>query len=410
MPSSGVVYQPVRQYDLPYYSEAGQEEGGNSSIDGRPSSDSSGRLPDQAPAGAEKAPGSRSAGASRADSNVEEQLKTGRRPSGKTFDVERDDCACSAGAGEGAVEEGAEVPAMRRMRYFLLVLAVVPLVSLTALVFSDSLAFTLAGLWTTTTTTTPTDIESLSHSSGNNVTDPIEAAKVPQELLDQGWRSFDARTSDGFQARRRPLRPLRSQVTTSQECADLFISQGKLCSELQNGQTALKNAEIDFVWTWVAENPHWLAWRQRLSKAIQQKLTKMKRRWAAERRYTPPNWRPAAGGGRGGRKGSFANTKATEKHFRSHHEFRFSQRSVLQALPSARRLHLLASDMPVCAATEETCKVDDQNRIGETPIWLNASTTGSQAPYDVQYHWDLFKADTPDPSGWRAKVLPTFNR
>ena len=293
-----------------------------------------------------------------------------------------------------------EEPRIQRKRYLIIILALIPLVSLIMVGLFSSGALSRDSI--------PTgELRRL-----GSLEKAVDTATLSQsELASEGWRSFDTTSANSFQPKRRPLRPLRVQQITSQACADQWISKAELCEELQTEKASMEDSVIDVVWTWVAEDAHWLAWRN-----IYVARTTRIKRWGGQ--LLKRVWisagsgkRPLGGGGTtpfGGRTSTTAGNR--EKHFRSHHEFRYSQRSVMTFLPSTRKLHLLATDLPVCKPADTACQAADHRRIGETPFWLDVSKVDQSNRYSLQYHWDLFKADVDDAKNWREEVLPAYNR
>ena len=295
---------------------------------------------------------------------------------------------------------------IRRKRYLLILMTLVPLISLTAVGLMSSGSQTISPTFTG-------DYDSF-------ILPQDDAALLQEEMLaklaEQGWRAFDATLSSPIQARRRIRRPLQAQRSTSQACVDQWIAKGELCEEYRNQTTALTDSEFDVLWTWVAENPFWLAWRNDFwakPNRVKRWLGQLsKRLWMSggSGRKSPP-----AGTNAYGVKNAYGasrpvSTGNKEKHFRSHHEFRYSQRSVLAALPDFRKLHLLTTDLPLCEPSAKNCQESDVQRVGETPIWLNPNKVANGQRYGLQYHWNLFKSDNQDADSWRKQNLPVYNR
>lgn len=207
-------------------------------------------------------------------------------------------------------------------------------------------------------------------------------------LQDEGWIPLDSTRSSPFVPSRRPLVPLASQKQTTYACAEQWIAKGELCSAITSKKGSLHDSEIDVAWTWVTANDHWTGWRERLSKGMH------RLRWKRNKR-----------------KVGDAAKNAKERHFRSHHQMKYSQRSIMKNLPWVKKLHLLASDLPACDPKDVLCSNTHEDRIGQIPDWLDAKiATRSGSGFDLQFHWDLFKADDEDAGKWRARSLPTFDR
>lgn len=205
-------------------------------------------------------------------------------------------------------------------------------------------------------------------------------------LQAEGWIPLDSSRSSPFVPSRRPLVPLAAQKQTTYACAEQWISKGELCSAITSKKGSLRDSEIDVAWTWVTANDHWTGWRERLSQGMH------RLRWTK-------------------RTSGDAAKNAKERHFRSHHQLKYSQRSIIKNLPWVKKLHLLASDLPACDPKDVLCSNTHEDRIGEIPNWLNADiATTSGSGFDLQFHWDLFKADDEDAGAWRARSLPTFDR
>lgn len=210
-------------------------------------------------------------------------------------------------------------------------------------------------------------------------------------LRTEGWIPIDSTRSSAFVSNPRPLVPLASQKQTSYACAEQWIARGELCDSITASKGTLKDSEIDVVWTWVTANEHWLGWRERLSQAAQ----RLRARYLEIQRDRV----------------SEAKKNAKEKHFRSHHQLKYSQRSILHNLPWVKKLHLLANDLPACDPADVLCSNTHGDRIGQIPDWLDANVIRqSGSRFDLQSHWDLFKADDEDAGAWRARSLPTFDR
>lgn len=189
-------------------------------------------------------------------------------------------------------------------------------------------------------------------------------------LEDQGWELFDAAEAEPYELRNGSVRSLESQEAISQDCADLWISQGLLCESVTRRRLA--ESTVEAVWTWVAENDYWTAWKHRMQHP--------------QKAYT------ATGG---------------SKMYRSHHQLKYSMRSVLAAMPHIAKLRLLTADLPACTATDETCPFSANSRVGQVPIWLDrAASRGSVA---IQHHWQLFRTAAPGAMIWRNTTLPVFN-
>lgn len=204
-------------------------------------------------------------------------------------------------------------------------------------------------------------------------------------LLSEGWLPIDSTRSSPYAPSRRTLVPLASQKQTTYACAEQWIAKGELCSAITSKKGSLRDSEIDVAWTWVTANNHWTGWRERLSNGMH------RLRWK--------------------RKVGDAAKNAKEKHFRSHHQMKYSQRSIMKNLPWVKRLHLLASDLPACDPKDVLCSNTHEDRIGQVPSWLDPKlATKAGSGFDLQFHWDLFKADDEDAGAWRARSLPTFDR
>lgn len=211
-------------------------------------------------------------------------------------------------------------------------------------------------------------------------------------LEEEGWHPLNASRSSPFLPKRRLRRPVPAQQVFDRECSEQWIAHGILCPRIRQG--GMEDTEIDVVWTWVAATPHWAAWRDAVAR---------RNREVAK----------TGGPGRSGVNLATANRRPAglkAKHFRSHHEFQFSQRSVVAALPSVRRLHLLASDLPMCSSEDKDCQSGAAERVGERPDWLDMAKVSAAEGFVIQHHYDLFKADDGDADAWRGHVLPTFNR
>lgn len=188
----------------------------------------------------------------------------------------------------------------------------------------------------------------------------------------------------------RPLRKLSSQTDMSQACADLWISKGEVCQEIQVG-TGLGDVSIDAVWTDVEQSKHWREWK------------------AA---YTASEITGAR------------DVEAEGNHFRSHDEMRYSLRSAWRNLPFARRFFLLSTVLPVDSPPADvTALANDLSAVSclaaQIPDWLDTSkvklTPGpdNDSRLEVLSHWDLWQtyaSNATELEDWKNKGLPTFNR
>lgn len=227
-------------------------------------------------------------------------------------------------------------------------------------------------------------LEGQMDTSGSNSTVDEALARLREE----GWVPIDSQKSSPFVPSHRPVTPLSSQLQTTYVCAEAWIAHGVLCPAIRQAKSSLTNSEMDVVWTWVNANEHWSGWRERLSRGA------FRLRWK--------RWRH-------GKFGEAAKN-AKDKHFRSHHQLRFSQRSVMANIPWVRKLHLLANDLPACDPTDVRCSNTYENRIGQVPDWLDVKKVKKDERFNVQFHWDLYKADDEDAGAWRMRTLPTFDR
>lgn len=213
----------------------------------------------------------------------------------------------------------------------------------------------------------------------------ITVDEALQRLKKEGWIPIDSSRSSPFVPARRTLVPLASQKQTTYACAEQWIAKGELCSAIKKG--SMKDSEIDVAWTWVTANEHWTGWRERLSQGME------RLRWLQKRKQGD------------------AAKNAKDRHFRSHHQLKYSQRSIIKNLPFTKRLHLLANDLPACDPHDRLCSNTHEDRIGQIPEWLEPRIAmKSGTGFDLQFHWDLFKADDEDAGAWRARKLPTFDR
>lgn len=206
-------------------------------------------------------------------------------------------------------------------------------------------------------------------------------------LREEGWIPFDSARSPPFVPSRRPLIPLASQKQMTYDCAEQWIAGGELCSAITSFKGILQDSEMDVTWSWVTVSDRWTGWRERLSRGMH-RLRRRNKRSAGD-----------------------AVQNAKDRRFRSHHQLQYSQRSLMKNLPWVKKLHLLASDLPACDPKDVLCSNIHQDRIGRVPRWLDADiATRYGSRFDLQFHWDLFKADDEDAGTWRARSLPTFNR
>lgn len=257
---------------------------------------------------------------------------------------------------------------------------------------------------------------------------------VVEQSLKPGWRYFNASSdrSSPYAPSPRKLRHLASQRAFSPACAEEWIANGNICSDLliSNGKqnaARLPESQVDIVWTWVTSDEHWTSWKE---EALRHDIRARQRRsaisagpagdrlprnidWAAVR--SGPDiksvWVSRVGGPKLHSGLLPADAGARPRRFRDHNELRFSQRSAARNLPFVRKYHLLSSDTPVCTPIRDTtCSVHSEPRIGEVPEWLDLVRVEGDASYNVQHHWDLFKtSDNRDAEGWRTNCLPSFN-
>lgn len=209
-----------------------------------------------------------------------------------------------------------------------------------------------------------------------------------------------------------PSRPTRAQRLFSPDCADAWISRGRVCpamaEQLRSGTERGDTGAVDVLWTWVnGSDPV---------------LEPIREAAAAE-----------TGGGRWNKRSNVRRTysisasRAVRKplgdatrHFREHNELMYSMRSVLSTLPSSvvRAFHLFTSSLP----SEEGYR----NRIGHVPTWLDwdgirrGEHVGPKV--EVHHHFDTFKvgrgrlqelgmaASDKASTKWRESALPSFNR
>jgi hypothetical protein len=258
-------------------------------------------------------------------------------------------------------------------------------------------------------TPTPSKVSDLSQEilSDNSTNTTIDEALL--ELRNEGWIPIDSSISSPFVPSRRPLVPLASQLQTSYACAEQWIAKGELCNAITNKQPSLRDSEIDVAWTWVTANEHWSSWRDRLSRGSERLMRRLRR---TEKRQPQVEIIRGPGGAGMGHSSSSVIKNSKDKHYRSHHQLRYSQRSILQNLPFVKTLHLLLNDLPACDPRDVLCSNTHENRIGQVPEWLDVKKVQDQKTkgFNLQFHWDLFKADDEDAGAWRARTLPTFDR
>lgn len=197
------------------------------------------------------------------------------------------------------------------------------------------------------------------------------------------------------QERHLSLRPLEFQQRTSQACADLWISQGILCEDLQvvdNQESIIGDSEVDVAWSFVEPTPYWLQWK------------------AAYANETDGQEDKGTGA----------------KHFRSFDEIRYSIRSVVQNLPFVKKMTLLATSLPSLPPPSGGLNDSDAFsaqlgcRVAQTPEWLNHESVklspfandNNHSRLEVLSHWEQFDPQTSDQEAtlqWKHSVLPTFN-
>lgn len=188
----------------------------------------------------------------------------------------------------------------------------------------------------------------------------------------------------------RPLRMLSSQTEMSQACADLWISRGEVCQEIQAGG-GLGEVSIDAVWSSMEDTPHFRAWKAAYAAAAT---------------------------------AATDEAAAVDHHFRSHDEMRYSLRSAWRNLPFARRLFLLSSALPITPPSADIAATPSYITAApcvaaQIPGWLNTSTAKlSSGPeresrLEVIPHYELFHTHAKDISEleeWKNQAIPTFNR
>ncbi|KAN0065487.1 hypothetical protein ACQY0O_001324 [Thecaphora frezii] len=244
---------------------------------------------------------------------------------------------------------------------------------------------------------------------------------------------------------RRSLEPIRSQLplTTSDECLDLWIAQGRLCPQLkayaEHGDDSewRRSARIDVLYTWVnGSDPNHSAAISAYQKREDGAAAGLARR-AVERQ-----------------------ADGNENRFRSHDELRYSMRSVARHVKTLAAIHVVSPDFalqpdatsadgpPATLLGYDTFRCEDgADRNGQIPFWLNmtganpavvtgsaaeqegnpsaAVSTPSSSPITVRFHhdWSAFRpswALTPNAArqdrrlmelqiDYKHRSLPTFN-
>ncbi|GAA6038989.1 hypothetical protein JCM8097_000143 [Rhodosporidiobolus ruineniae] len=175
----------------------------------------------------------------------------------------------------------------------------------------------------------------------------------------------------------------------SPDCADLLVSAGELCEELEGALSGSKAPEVDLLWTWTNGSDALL------------------RRWKAEITSTlPGRVRPGV---------AAVRERQTARHFREHDELRYSIRSALRAFASSSlsKIRLLTTDLPAnvlysdtldplpASLSENSSSLVASSRVGQLPTWLDRSlSAGRHPPFAVTHHSSIFDDST---------LLPTFN-
>lgn len=271
---------------------------------------------------------------------------------------------------------------------------IIVLLSGTIIVLTLLLVASVSGsLVTSSEPTRPSSVvaEITQELSTEDIANNVTVNEAVGRLRNEGWMPIDSTRSSPFVSSKRPLVALASHKQTTYACAEQWIAKGELCQPIKSKKGVLKDSEIDVVWTWVTANDHWTGWRERLSKGLE----RLRARYVEIQRD----------------RASEAKKNAKDKHFRSHHQLRYSQRSVVKNLPWVRKLHLLANDLPACDPSDVLCSNTHEDRVGQIPEWLDETTlTKSGSKFSLQHHWDLFKAEDDDAGAWRARSLPTFDR
>lgn len=186
-------------------------------------------------------------------------------------------------------------------------------------------------------------------------------------LAQDGWELFDAARAHPRTSTKQYLDAPELSAMFTDDCADLWTSEGRICDAVK--QSKAKETVIDAVWTWVAENEYWSSWRSQLQENPFGKAL-----------------------------------KTASKMFRSHHQLKYSIRSVLENLPHIDKLHLVTSDLPACQGPQDC---SSRFRVGQIPIWLDQTT--AQNRVQVQHHWDVYKSFGKEAGHWRNQSLPVFN-
>jgi len=210
--------------------------------------------------------------------------------------------------------------------------------------------------------------------------------------LDQpGWiaQSTDPDDNHAF-ARHHNIEPLASQARMTQACADLWISQGQLCSSILSGETPVGDTSVDVVWTFIEPTEHWQKWEEVYS-----------REKTGE-----------AGDGTGA------------KHFRSFDEIRYSIRSVTKNMPFAQKMFLLGTSLSSTLPQPNDTLAEaieaghlQSCRLTQVPEWMNTDSVATRdndvdSKLELVSYWDLFDVSSrsaQEAKAWKEQVLPTFD-
>ncbi len=264
--------------------------------------------------------------------------------------------------------------------------------------------------------------------------EPLEL-KPPPETPD-GWYFYSHPST--FKSpllppnRRRTYSLTRGQRVVNHECADLWISRGKVCSDMPD-QIAKKVADgddgrIDVLWTWINGSDPFLAGLRTTAAATPAP-------WDTPDEESDDDDRDdeEAEAEDDGEQEEDAEEEEepvaglAEHHFRDHDELRYSMRSVYQNVPKTliRKLHLFTSSLPFVSAnaSDDVSAIRTRGRMGHIPTWLDLSRNDVETPsISILHHWESFKvtenalygfgfpANNAGAEMWRDSILPTFNR